>query len=181
MSSQSKTPNLQLNQWAATDPVVRTDFNADNAKLDAAVGAVVLHKLFTVVTQTDAHQVSIDMSGVDFSQYLSVYLIYIPQTNGRSCTISVNGTEIISSCSPAPGIGTIINYGALRLTYANGVLVGWNNYTGFSTNTNDGAKSSNSAIIAIALAQFSSVDFTMGNGSDLVKSGSQFIALGLKK
>ena len=31
------TSNYQLNQWEPTDQVLRTDFNADNAKLDAAI------------------------------------------------------------------------------------------------------------------------------------------------
>jgi len=34
------TPNYQLNQWEAEDRVLRVDFNADNAKLDAAIKAV---------------------------------------------------------------------------------------------------------------------------------------------
>ena len=34
-----KTINYQLNQWAAGDKVQRVDFNADNAKLDAALKA----------------------------------------------------------------------------------------------------------------------------------------------
>jgi len=33
------TPNYQLNQWEADDRVLRVDFNADNAKLDAAIKA----------------------------------------------------------------------------------------------------------------------------------------------
>lgn len=40
MSSTNKTANLQLNQWVGTDPVLMADFNADNAKIDAAVKAV---------------------------------------------------------------------------------------------------------------------------------------------
>ena len=32
-----QTSNYGLNQWAAEDPVLRTDFNQDNAKLDAAL------------------------------------------------------------------------------------------------------------------------------------------------
>ena len=36
MSSQ-KTEHYELNQWLATDQVLRTDFNADNAKIDAAL------------------------------------------------------------------------------------------------------------------------------------------------
>ena len=35
----TKTTNYNLNQWDADDPVVRTDFNEDNAKLDAALAA----------------------------------------------------------------------------------------------------------------------------------------------
>ena len=31
------TTNYQLNQWEPTDQVLRTDFNADNAKIDAAL------------------------------------------------------------------------------------------------------------------------------------------------
>ena len=34
------TKNYQLNQWEAEDKVVRTDFNADNAKIDAALGTL---------------------------------------------------------------------------------------------------------------------------------------------
>ena len=36
----TKTEHYQLNQWDAADPVRREDFNADNAKLDAAIAAV---------------------------------------------------------------------------------------------------------------------------------------------
>ena len=31
------TTNYQLNQWEPTDQVLRTDFNVDNAKIDAAL------------------------------------------------------------------------------------------------------------------------------------------------
>ena len=34
------TPNYSLSQWEAEDKVLRTDFNADNAKIDAAIKAV---------------------------------------------------------------------------------------------------------------------------------------------
>ena len=33
------TTNYQLNQWEATDQVLRTEFNADNVKIDAALRA----------------------------------------------------------------------------------------------------------------------------------------------
>ena len=34
------TPNYNLNQWEPEDRVLRTDFNADNTKIDAAIQAV---------------------------------------------------------------------------------------------------------------------------------------------
>lgn len=36
----SYTPNYELNQWKKTDKVLMEDFNADNAKLDEAIGAL---------------------------------------------------------------------------------------------------------------------------------------------
>ena len=36
----NQTTNYQLNQWEPTDAVQRVDFNADNAKLDAALNAL---------------------------------------------------------------------------------------------------------------------------------------------
>ena len=39
MSSQ-KTEHYESNQWLATDQVLRTDFNADNAKIDAALNTL---------------------------------------------------------------------------------------------------------------------------------------------
>lgn len=36
----SQTPNYNLNQWSKDDRVLMEDFNADNAKIDAALGAL---------------------------------------------------------------------------------------------------------------------------------------------
>ena len=36
----NKTQNYQLNQWEAEDRVLRTDFNADNAKIDEALAGI---------------------------------------------------------------------------------------------------------------------------------------------
>ena len=38
--SSEKTEHYELNQWLATDQVLRTDFNADNAKIDAALNTL---------------------------------------------------------------------------------------------------------------------------------------------
>ena len=36
----TKTEHYNLNQWEADDPIRRTDFNEDNAKIDAAIHAM---------------------------------------------------------------------------------------------------------------------------------------------
>ena len=58
MSSQ-KTEHYELNQWLATDQVLRTDFNADNAKIDAALAALVSGKADT----TDLDALSATVAG----------------------------------------------------------------------------------------------------------------------
>ena len=38
--SSKHTPNYNLSQWESEDKVLRTDFNEDNAKIDAALKAL---------------------------------------------------------------------------------------------------------------------------------------------
>lgn len=45
MPSQNKTPNYDLNQWQGTDYPLRSDFNDDNSKIDAALKALADGKL----------------------------------------------------------------------------------------------------------------------------------------
>lgn len=40
MASSGKTKAIGLNVWAATDPVLREDFNADNQRLDTALAPI---------------------------------------------------------------------------------------------------------------------------------------------
>lgn len=47
----NQTSNYGLNQWEATDQVLRTDFNEDNAKLEAALAALEENKVsYTFLT-----------------------------------------------------------------------------------------------------------------------------------
>jgi len=48
----NQTPHLKLCQWEADDEVLRADFNADNAKIDAAVAGVE-QKLGTSVAEVE--------------------------------------------------------------------------------------------------------------------------------
>ena len=67
------TKNYQLNQWDAADRVLRTDFNADNQKLDAAIAEAkatcpYVH-LLTASLPADAVQLDLNVSTLDLTRY----------------------------------------------------------------------------------------------------------------
>ena len=72
MASTNKTANIGLNQWVLTDPFLMEDMNADNRKIDAAVGSISFVKLMDVTTSANAVQVDIDLSGIDFTKYARI-------------------------------------------------------------------------------------------------------------
>ena len=68
------TDNFQLNQWDAQGAIKRTDFNADNAKLDAA-----LHR----VEQTAANDLAVYQTATDAKlNELSVEKMYLGSYTG---------------------------------------------------------------------------------------------------
>lgn len=85
----TKTTYYQLNQWDATDRVLRTDFNGDNAKIDAALhdlagkGAVTRLKTFTTTAAvTGTANFSMDVSDIDWGAWQSVYVDMTPKGSG---------------------------------------------------------------------------------------------------
>ena len=68
------TEHLQLNQWAPEDRILRQDFNADNAKLDALASQVLPTLIREVVTESDADTVELDLSDIDWSQWSRVII-----------------------------------------------------------------------------------------------------------
>ena len=81
-----KTDHFQLNQWEKPDRVLMEDFNADNARLDAALQTLTerptITKLNTFTVDrpiTGAAVFDMDVSGIDWGAYaadsvpLSVY------------------------------------------------------------------------------------------------------------
>lgn len=74
MPSTSKTDNLSLNQWAASDGVCREDFNADNAIIDTAISAVPIVKLKEVTTSAAASSVELDLSDIDMTEYSEIWI-----------------------------------------------------------------------------------------------------------
>ena len=92
-----KTENVQLNQWDPEDRILRTDFNADNEKIDAAIGGVQaamrVVKLLDITTELAATQIDLDVSGIDLTAYheLWLYLYYGPDTETGYIQMRLNG------------------------------------------------------------------------------------------
>lgn len=99
------TEHYGLCQWEATDQVLREEFNADNAKLDAALSQMPYVKIASLKTQQDTEQFSMDVSQINFEDYLRVDLFFLraPRQNSP-VSLRVNGiTE--NHCLVASGIG----------------------------------------------------------------------------
>lgn len=102
-----QTSNYQLNQWEGTDRILRTDFNADNAKIDAAIAELrkdlaaqieavraesrlVLLKRETL--DTDVSEVEISLEAEHPEQYFEL-LIYVEpsaSTTGNEFFLHLN-------------------------------------------------------------------------------------------
>lgn len=94
--SSGKTSALGLNQWSLSDPFLMAEMNADNAKLDAAVGVIPLSRLGQIVTTADADKIDIDLSGIDWSKYQRVDIVSRLKQNETSgkgfiARMTVNG------------------------------------------------------------------------------------------
>lgn len=74
MASTNKTANLHLNQWVATDPVLREDFNADNAAVDTAFGNILFRKIREIRLAQNAMAFEIDLSDIDLDDYAELQL-----------------------------------------------------------------------------------------------------------
>ncbi|MEG1166290.1 MAG: hypothetical protein RSD68_07745, partial [Oscillospiraceae bacterium] len=87
MASTNKTANLSLNQWTLDDPFLMEDFNADNRKLDAAIGGVESRKaefikLKDITTTVQAEEVEINIIDVHMEQYSLIAICVARIGNG---------------------------------------------------------------------------------------------------
>ncbi len=69
MASTNSTPQLGLNQWVGTDPVLREDFNADNLKIDMALSNLPSEKLFSITVEEAIGEIELDFSEIDMTKY----------------------------------------------------------------------------------------------------------------
>ena len=74
----NQTTNYQLSQWEPTDRILMSDFNADNAKIDAALaGKVGRGQLIrSITTEASASVVSFDLSDLNWNDWEQVALFF---------------------------------------------------------------------------------------------------------
>lgn len=79
------TEHCQLSQWEPGDQVLRTDFNADHAKLDAALeGRVRKDILLDLTLGADQQTVTLDVTNINWEDYWMVLLTIIPSVSQNS-------------------------------------------------------------------------------------------------
>ena len=107
------TEHYQLSQWEYPDRILMSDFNSDNAKIDAALAGeaaerksslaagLALHPSAELICggtlETAAQKVELDLSGLDWSRYLflaaeaesdtAVRFIFSTGLSGQRCTV----------------------------------------------------------------------------------------------
>ena len=70
------TSNYRLNQWERSDKVLMDDFNADNAKIDAALAFHPSAELICSVTvEEEERELVLDVSQLDWSRYMALVLM----------------------------------------------------------------------------------------------------------
>jgi hypothetical protein len=98
------TQNYQLSQWEESDRVLRSTFNENNAKIDAALKAATdaatdaaaaapYRKLKSITTAATVQQVDIDMSDINPTDYLrfEIYVAFSSASTGSYASLLCNG------------------------------------------------------------------------------------------
>lgn len=96
----NKTTNYELNQWEKTDRILMDDFNRDNTTIDAAIKAEADRVaglphgtlLCGGATEADVEQVNLDVSQVDWSQYLMA-VVEVQGTKPLNVRLYINGSS----------------------------------------------------------------------------------------
>lgn len=83
MASSGKTKNLQLNQWTASDPILHSDFNADNLKIDTAFEKNAIQKVVDKTLTSQQSQIDIDLGqSIDQFAELRIHLFDYAYASG---------------------------------------------------------------------------------------------------
>ena len=85
MASQ-QTPNYKLSRWAGTDRILMEDFNADNAKIDAAIAGRLgpIEEIKRMTLSDPSNLPTLDLSGMDLSRWSLLALSIWPVSSAAS-------------------------------------------------------------------------------------------------
>lgn len=122
----TKTDNYNLNQWEATDPIRREDFNADNAVIDAALKEVAGRRPFVVGTYVGTGSTTTTQT-VELGFRPSMVIIAYPNdSNGQygttitpDCSLSYNESVIAQITETGFEIGLALSGGSPVKPYTN--------------------------------------------------------------
>lgn len=92
--SSNKTTHLKLNQWAASDPVLRTEFNSDNSRLDSAIGSRTFQRMAGGKLSTNMSSIHISLEDFDLRQFRELQILCAPVVAAGSYTGSLVGPSI---------------------------------------------------------------------------------------
>lgn len=125
------TANYNLNQWQATDPVLRTDFNEDNSKLDAA--------LTTLNATTQQHTAQLTQQAAELAVRGNITFTtssYIGTGLGNTNTLTFAKKPIfIYICGPEEGANLFLMQGQTKSMGHGGASLYANNKVTWSGNS----------------------------------------------
>ena len=192
----TKTTNYQLNQWDATDRVLREDFNSDNRKIDAAIkavyGAIPYVKLLDVVTEVQAEQIDLDLSEIDCTKYWQFDLfatvsatentyIYV-RCNGFASGYRLNTLDA-SSLFYLPAVGGLNPGYAKGTIFLDTAIAGeglggkWTKDNEFYTTFSAERYSIDTKLVSPATLR----TLNLSANGELIPKGSRFVLYGIRK
>lgn len=172
MASSNKTTHLRLNQWEGSDPILRTDFNQDNSKIDQAVAARALVRLTGRTLTTAAGTISVDLLDYDLTQYEALELTLAPITSGSgTTTLTVGDTAPVSLVSMASdgSRGLVIH-----LHFLPGGVGGWWFAPGMTSGNTGG-------FLAAGVTASDLEELKLSSASAPYQAGTSWTLYGLKK
>ena len=116
----NKTENLKLNVWEKSDPILVGDFNEDNRKIDAAVGALQKERIYMGSYVGDGKENrTIDLP---WEPTFAVVFGYIGNDMGISFITSTTHRYLSTSCYESQKYGARLDGAMLVLPHPS-----WNN------------------------------------------------------
>lgn len=172
MASTNKTTHLRLNQWEGSDPILRTDFNQDNSKIDQAVAARALVRLTGKTLTASAGTIYVDLLDYDLTQYEALELTLAPITSATgTTTLTVGESAPVSLASmAADGSRGLV----IHLHFLPGGVGGWWFAPGLATGNTGG-------FLAAGVKAAGLGEVILSSASAPYQAGTSWTLYGLKK